>query len=104
MIDTEDPHGIILDYQDPASGLTLAQSKWFFANAEFEFKKCEVLRYLSQEELYEVRWLCNNSVKKVSRFNLLFDREDPKVFEKRIEEAKVYREDAELIMKYYYMI
>lgn len=51
-----------------------------------------------------MRWLCNNSVKKVSRFNLLFDREDPKVFEKRIEEAKVYREDAELIMKYYYMI
>ena len=40
----------------------------------------------------------------MSRFNLKFDREDETEYFKRIEEAKFHREQAELIMKYYYLI
>lgn len=104
MIDTEDPIRIIEDYRDPESGMTLAKSKWFYSNGESDYQGCEVLRYLPTEELYEIRWLSNNTVKKVSRFNLIFLREDEEAFNRRVEEAKRYREDAELIMKYYYMI
>ena len=89
---------------DPSTGLTLAKSKWFFANGEFDMRVCSVLRYLRDEELYEIKWLENEIVKKVSRFNLIFLREDEAAFQRRIDEARRHREDAELIMKYYYMI
>ena len=72
LIDTEDPIEIIEEYRDPMTHRTLAKSKWFFANGESEFKECEVIRYLPDEELYEVMWLSNASTKKVSRFNLVF--------------------------------
>ncbi len=62
------------------------------------------MRYIYQEELFEVKWLSNDTVKKESRFNLIFEREDEDAFNRRIEEAKRHREEAELIMKYYYMI
>ena len=67
-------------------------------------RSCQVLRYLSDDELYEIKWDLNGQVKKVSRFNLKFDREDETEYFKRIEEAKFHREQAELIMKYYYLI
>lgn len=103
-MDIEDPVGIIRDYRDKATGKTMAKSKWFFPNGDFEFRECEVLRYIEDEELYEVRWPNNKTTKKVSRFNLIFAMEDEPAFLKRIEEAKFYREDAELIMKYVYMV
>lgn len=46
LIDTEDPIKIIEDYRDPYSHRTLAKSKWFYANGEYEYKECEVIRYL----------------------------------------------------------
>lgn len=104
MIDTEDPIAIIDEYRDPVSGKTLAKSKWFFANGDSEMRDCEVLRYLPKEEFYEIKWLVNDGIKKVSRFNLIFEREDEELFHKRIEEAKHHREYAELIMKYYYLV
>jgi hypothetical protein len=55
-------------------------------------RDCEVLKYLPKEELYEIKWLINDTVKKVSRFNLIFANEDEKEFYKRIEEAKHHRE------------
>jgi len=63
-----------------------------------------VLAYIQAEELYQIRWLCNNTTKKVSRFNLIFHREDHTEFFKRVDEAKGHREDAELIMKYSYLV
>jgi hypothetical protein len=86
LLDEEDSDKIIEDYRDPETGYTLAQSKWFFSAANiidtgekdnhFEMRQCQVIRYIKSEELYEVRWLCNGAVKKVSRFNLIFLRED----------------------------
>lgn len=104
LIDTEDPVQIIHDYRDHLTRKTFAKSRWFYANGESELKQCEVLRYLQEEELYEVKWLSNDTTKKVSRFNLIFLNEDEEAFKRRIEEARRHRQDAELIMKYYYMI
>ncbi len=68
MLDEEDPHSLIKAYRDPATGLTLGLSKWFFSGAGYdmeqtaagyEMRQCEVVRYLDSEELYEIRWLCN---------------------------------------------
>lgn len=84
--------------------MVLAKSKWFFGNGDSEMRGCEVLRYLSEEELYEIKWIKNDTVKKVSRFNLIFDLEDHEIYKKRIEEASHHREYAEIIMKYYYLV
>jgi hypothetical protein len=66
----------------------------------FEMRQCEVVKYLDNEELYEIRWLCNGSYKKVVRFNLIFMNEDRDAFLRRHAEAEKLREQAELIMKY----
>lgn len=104
LMDIEDPIEAIDIYKDHSAGKTLAKSKWFFPNGDSEMRECEVLRYLSEEELYEIKWLINGTIKKVSRFNLIFDLEDEQKFHERVEEAKYHREQAELIMKYYYMV
>lgn len=36
LLDEEDPVKIIEEYRDPASGMTLAWSKWFFSAANIE--------------------------------------------------------------------
>lgn len=68
MLDEEDPHDLIRKYKDPATGLTLGLSKWFFSGqgydadqnvSGYEMRQVEVVRYLDSEEMYEVRWLCN---------------------------------------------
>jgi len=61
-----------MEYRDLLTNKTYAKSRWFYANGESEFKQCEVVRYLPDEELYEIKWLSNESTKKVSRFNLIF--------------------------------
>ena len=104
MMDIEDPEEAIEQYRDQQTEKTLAKSKWFFSNGDSEMRECEVLRYLHDEELYEIRWLINDTTKKVSRFNLIFLMEDEQKFHQRVEEAKFHRENAELIMKYYYLV
>jgi len=91
-------------YRDSETGKTMAKSKWFYANGEYELRDCEVLSYLEAEEQYEVKWAVNDGTKRVSRFNLIFDKEDEVEFQKRIEEAKSHRDYAEKIMRYNYMI
>ena len=115
LLDEENPHQLIQQYRDKDTGLTLGLSKWFFSQANilpqyeisdnlvdnrFEMRQCEVIRYIDKEELYEVRWLCNGSFKKVVRFNLIFVKEDQEAFLRRHAEAERMREQAELIMKY----
>ena len=78
--------------------MTLALSKWFFSavniieagegDGRFEMRQCHVLQYLTDEELYEIRWLCNGQFKKVSRFNLVFLKEDQERFLRRLTEAE----------------
>lgn len=44
------------------------------------------------------------SKKRVSRFNLIFDKEDKAEYERRIEMAHKYRQEAEILMRYHYLI
>ncbi len=111
MLDEENPNEIIERYRDPASMMSIALSKWYLAASNiiepetpYEMRKCEVIRYLDKDELYEVRWLCNGSYKKVSRFNLVFVMEDQEAFMRRMTEAERLRSEAELMMRYYLMI
>jgi hypothetical protein len=103
-IDTENPNTLVKLYCDESTGLTLAKSKWFFGNGEHEQKNCIVNKYIPEEELFEIQWQGNHQTKKVSRFNLVFAKEDQSELQKRIDEAKVHRASGELIMKYNYMI
>lgn len=107
LLDEEDPEELIERHRDHATGITLGLSKWFYSqniNTDFEMRQCEVLRYLKKEELFEIRWLCNGSTKRVSRFNLLFQKEDHASYYRRLQEAESLREQAELIMKYFHLI
>jgi hypothetical protein len=113
LLDEENPHALINSYRDPATGLTLGLSKWFFSGPSFdseqnalgyEMRKCEVVRYIDSEELYEMRWLCNGQYKKVVRFNLVFVREDQEAFLRRMSEAERMRAQADLMMKYLFLI
>ena len=53
-IDTEDPTTLVKKFCDESTGLTLARSKWFFGNGEFEMRDCIVLAYLPLEERFEI--------------------------------------------------
>jgi hypothetical protein len=85
--------------------MTFAFSKWNYPNGEAELRKCIVTDYLKALDLYEIVWVHNRTIKKrVSRFNLIFDRENRDLFERRILEAHRMREKAEILMKYHFAI
>lgn len=105
MLDVEDPFKIIEQFKDPATGMTIAYSKWNYPNGEAELRKCVVETYIKEKDLYEIIWTHNTSIKKrVSRFNLIFDREDRDIYERRMAEAHKMREHAEILMKYHFAI
>ena len=93
LLDSEDPMYLIEQYRDPATGLTMALSKWNYPNGEAELRKCIVNDYIKKSDLYEIIWVQNTNIKKkVSRFNLIFDLEDKALFEQRLNEAHKMRE------------
>lgn len=105
LLDVEEPLTLIERYRDPATGITLAYSKWNYPNGEAELRKCIVENYIKKSDLYEIIWVQNTSIRKrVSRFNLIFDREDRDLFEQRLNEAHKMREQAEILMKYHFSI
>lgn len=85
--------------------MTLAFSKWNYPNGEAELRQCIVETYIKEKDLYEINWTHNTAIKKrVSRFNLIFDREDRDIYERRMAEAHKMREHAEILMKYHFAI
>ena len=61
--------------------------------------------FIKNKDLYEVTWCHNPEIrKKVSRFNLIFKLEDKDEYERRIFLAHKFRSEAELLMRYHYMI
>jgi hypothetical protein len=93
LLDSEDPIHLLEQYRDPATGLTMALSKWNYPNGEAELRKCIVNNYIKKSDLYEIIWVQNTNIKKrVSRFNLIFDLEDKALFEQRLNEAHKMRE------------
>ena len=67
-------------------------------------RPCEVLEFLPEAGVFRVKWRHNQQQKTVSRFNLVFDREDTALLEQRIQRARVSRGLAEVITKYHYTI
>lgn len=105
LLDIEVPTDVINQYEDPATGQTIGLSKWNFPSGEAELRECIVDGYIKKQDLYEIRW-CHNPViqKKVSRFNLIFKLEDKEEYERRIFLAHKFRSEAEILMRYNYMI
>jgi hypothetical protein len=68
---------LILKYNDPSTGKTLAKSRWNSADDNTQhMKECEVIKFLPQEDLFTIEWLHNKKRKKVARFNLQFLKEN----------------------------
>ena len=101
-LDREDPKELLDQFRDP-DGKVHARSKWFFANGEFELRPCEVVHYDFEIDRFVILWP-NGATKNVSRLNLMFKNEDEGTLQRRVAEAARYREDAELIMQYHYLI
>ena len=104
FIDSEDPLSMIESNRDPRTDKCYGKSKWFFANGEYEMRACEVLGYDESTERFLIKWVGKDNQKQVSRLNLIFRNESEEDFKRRIEEAQVHRANAELIMKYNYLI
>jgi len=99
------PEDVIRQYEDIESGETIGLSKWNFPSGEAELRECVVDGYIKNQDLYEIRWCHNRQIKKkVSRFNLIFKLEDQEEYERRIFLAHKFRQDAEILMRYHYMI
>ena len=62
------------------------------------------MKYDHATEKFKIRWEHNGQEKMASRFNLMFDLEDQRLLQARIEEAHVQKERSGLIMKYHYMV
>ena len=96
---------MIRRYEDPATGKTIGLSKWNFPNGDAELRECFVNCYINKLDLYEIKWCHSREIaKKVSRFNLIFKLEDKDEYERRIFLAHKYRSDAEVLMRYHYLI
>ena len=105
MLDIEKPLELIKFYADPATGKTIGLSKWNFPNGDAELRECFVDKYITKTDLFEIRWCHNIEItKKVSRFNLIFKAEDKDEYERRIFLAHKFRSEAEVLMRYNYMI
>ena len=60
-------------------------------NGETTWEPCTVIEYNSTTRLYTIEWDETHKRKKVSRFNIRFDKEDPDKFNIRVEAAKKAR-------------
>ena len=92
-----------LEHQKAENPTLSAFSKWFFGNGTYEWRSCNVESYDEQKEQYLIVWP-NGVTKLVSRLNLRFANENEKEFEERISEAKKYREDSEISLRYNFFI
>lgn len=91
------------DLDDPSK--CYGHSKWAFHDGRTpELRKCQILDYDPSQEKFRIRWDHNGQEKMVARFNLVFDLEDQRVLQARIEEAHQQKERSGLIMKYHYMV
>eukprot|EP00792_Barthelona_sp_PAP020_P005782 TRINITY_DN2798_c0_g1_i1.p1 TRINITY_DN2798_c0_g1~~TRINITY_DN2798_c0_g1_i1.p1 ORF type:complete len:750 (+),score=228.10 TRINITY_DN2798_c0_g1_i1:30-2252(+) len=98
----------------PNSGLigTPARSWYYFSKTigdtdsdgkikdGYYLEPCFVLDYEKKTEKYVVKFMHNEQVKKVKRYNLLFDAEDQSKWEERWEEAKKRREEKERDLRF----
>ena len=101
----QDLETIQLRFSDPTDDKCYAYSKWLLPSGqEPELRRCEVLEFEPEKELFVIRWLHNEQRKRVSRFNLIFEREDRAALERRIKEAERIRATSELMMRYHYMV
>ena len=98
IIDPMSP-GNLLDHYKANNPVVSAFSKWFFGNGTYEWKSCTVESFDSEKDQYLIFWP-NGTKKYASRINLRFFDEDESKFEERIAEARKYREDAEVSIRY----
>lgn len=85
-------------------GRTFGFSKWFENNGEFEWRRCEVVRYDSENEKFVICWEHNQKEKKVTRVNLCFEKESKELYEKKLQQAEKFREISEIFFRYNYVI
>jgi hypothetical protein len=80
-------------------------SKWNYPNGEAELRECIVENYINNDDAFLITWVHNRKLqKRVNRFNLIFAMEDKAMFQHRIESANENRLQAEVLIKYHYML
>ena len=78
----------------------IAYSKFQELRGDNYWAKCTVLDYDDKTGLFLIEWDKTCRRKKVARFNLRFQKEDPEKFKKRIEHAKKMCAEAEYQMRF----
>ena len=68
-----------------------AVSKFRLPSGDVIWKKCNVLSYNPQNELFSICWVDSKKTKQVARFNIRFLAENESLFEKRVAVAKETR-------------
>ena len=84
-------------------GEAVAYSKWFYPNGTYEWKKCRILGFDSRIDRFSIQWE-NGTKKHASRINIRLLEESEQIFDDRLNSAGLLRDQAEVIMKYIFLI
>jgi len=63
-----------------------------------------VLKFVGNEEKFEIRWKANGRTKLVNRVNLKFTQEESSAFEEKISQSQFNRDQSEVYLRYNVMI
>lgn len=66
--------------------------------------RCLIFKYNEKLQKYEGMWDGSNEKCKLSRINLLFEAEDPRVFAQRVAHAHRQRNYADSLIRYNYYV
>ena len=101
--DPQTPHTFIKTMQGDSKEVT-GQSKWFYGDGDYQWRDVTVVSYDKTDDRYVIRWDFSGKTKKVSRLNLRFTNEDISIHKRRRREATGIRDEAELIMRFHYIV
>lgn len=85
-------------------GRVFGYSKYFDLKGDFEWKRCELINFLSDNDLFEIKWPRSVKTKKVTRSNFYFEKENEKQYRVMVENARYWRRVCCIFLKYHDII
>lgn len=85
-------------------GRVFGFSKFFDVNGKFEWKRCELLQFKEEEDIFQIKWIDSTATKNVTRSNFYFELEDFSLYNEMVDRAKIWRKTCGVFLKYYDMV
>ena len=75
-------------------------SKYFDLEGNFEWKRCQLMNFDKEMDMFDIKWAHSDSKKRVTRSNFFYENEDREEFFTMVENAKKWRELCCIYLKY----